>query len=91
MQFLPTLLDNLAYLNPLSAAGWLVGLGLAGMLGVALFHWRKYQYKLGAQSWMGLGALAVATLLTVFFIGWDVSSASSLPMPGLPEKAPGTF
>ena len=42
MQFLATLLTHLAYLNPIPLAGWLVWLGLAGLLGFALFSWRKY-------------------------------------------------
>ena len=90
MQFAASLLENLAYLNALPAAGWLVWFGLAGLLGLALAHWRKYQFKLDARNWGLTAALAFLTLFTTLFLGLDFSSASALPIPGLPEKAPGT-
>src|SRR5213078_3950404 len=90
MQFLVTLLSNLAYLTPIPLAGWLVWLGLAGLLGVALFHWRRYQFKLDARSWGILGGLIFATFITTLFIGLEFSSGSALPVPGVPEKAPGS-
>lgn len=90
MQFLASLLSNLAYLNPIPLSGWLVWLGLAGLLGVALFNWRAYQPKMDARAWGILGALAAATIVTTFFIGVEFSSGSALPVPGLPEKAPGS-
>jgi len=90
MQFLASLLTNLAYLNPIPLAGWLVWLGLAGLLGVALFNWRAYQPKLDARAWGIVAALAFATLITTFFLGVEFSSGSALPVPGLPEKPPGS-
>ena len=90
MQFLASLLTNLAYVNPLPLAGWLVWLGLAGLLGVALFNWRAYQPKLDAPAWGVLAALAFATFITTFFLGLEIASGSALPVPGLPEKAPGS-
>jgi len=42
MRFIASLLDHLAYVNPLPLAGWLVWLGLAGLLALALSSWRKY-------------------------------------------------
>jgi len=90
MQFLAYLFSNLAYLNPIPLAGWLVWFGLAGLLGGALFNWRGYQPKLDARGWGIFSALAIATLITTFFIGVEFSSGSALPVPGLPEKAPGS-
>ena len=90
MQFLASLLSKLAYLNPMPLSGWLVWLGLAGLLGVALFNWRAYQPKLDSRAWGIFAALALATLITTFFLGLEFSSGSALPVPGLPEKAPGS-
>lgn len=90
MQFIPSLLNGLAYLNPIPLAGWLVWLGLAGLLGAALYHWRRYQFKLDGRGWGLFGGLVFATLITSLFIGLDFSNGSALPVPGLPEKAPGT-
>jgi len=90
MQFIPSLLDNLAYVNPIPLAGWLVWLGVGGMLGVSFYSWRAYQPKLDARGWGLLGVLVVATFATAFFIGLEFSSGSSLPVPGLPEKPPGS-
>ena len=90
MQFLASLFSNLAYLNPIPLAGWLVWLGLAGLLGVALFNWRTYQLKLDARAWGIFAGLALSTFITTFFIGLEFSSGSALPVPGLPQKAPGS-
>jgi two-component system, OmpR family, phosphate regulon sensor histidine kinase PhoR len=90
MQFIASLLTNLAYLNPIPIAGWLVWIGLAGLLGVVLFNWRVYQPKLGARAWGILAAFAFGTFITTFFLGLEFSSGSALPVPGLPEKPPGS-
>ena len=90
MQFLASLFSNLAYLNPIPLAGWLVWLGLAGLLGVALFNWRTYQLKLDTRAWGIFAGLALSTFITTFFIGLEFSSGSALPVPGLPQKAPGS-
>src|SRR5258706_2243051 len=90
MQFLASLLTNLAYLNPMPLSGWLVWLGFAGLLGVALFNWRAYQPKLDSRAWGILGALAFLTIITLFCLGVELSSGSALPVPGLPEKPPGS-
>src|SRR5574342_137698 len=90
MQFVPSLLDNLAYINSIPPAVWLVWLGVGGMLGLALSNWRAYQPKLDARGWAILGSLVVATLVTALLFGLEFSSSSSLPSPGLPEKPPGS-
>ena len=90
MQFIASLLSNLAYLNPISPAGWLVWLGLAGLLSVTLYAWRGYQLKLDSRRWGLIAVLALAALIGNLFIGVELSSASALPVPGLPEKAPGS-
>lgn len=90
MQFIPSLLDNLAYVNPIPLAGWLVWLGVGGMLGVSFYNWRSYQPKLDARGWGILAMLVIAAFGTAFFIGLEFSSGSSLPVPGLPEKPPGS-
>jgi signal transduction histidine kinase/HAMP domain-containing protein len=90
MQFLATLLNDLAYLNPMSPAGWLVWLGLAGLLGVALFNWREYQAKMDARTWGVLTALVLAAPIAGLFLGLKFSTGFALPVPGLPEEPPGS-
>ena len=90
MQFLRTLLDNLAYLNPIPLAGWLVWLGLAGLLGIALFNWRKYQVEWNARLTWILLALILATPFAALFFGLEFSTGSTLPVPGLPEEPAGS-
>lgn len=90
MQFLRTLLDNLAYLNPIPLAGWLVWLGLAGLLGIALFNWRKYRVEWSGRATLILVALFLATPFAALFFGLEFSTGSTLPVPGLPEEPAGS-
>jgi len=90
MQFLPSLLDNLAYLNPIPFAGGLVWFGLAGLLGVALFNWRKYHIEWNRRATWTLVALLVAVPLTSLFLGLEFTSGSTLPVPGMPEEPAGS-
>ncbi|HEY9528029.1 MAG TPA: ATP-binding protein [Anaerolineales bacterium] len=90
MQFLRTLLDNLAYLNPIPLPGWLVWLGLAGLLGIALFNWRKYNLEWNARATWLLVALILATPFATLFFGLEFSTGSTLPVPGLPEEPAGS-
>ena len=90
MQFLLTLLDNLAYLNPIPLAGWLVWLGLAGLLGIALFNWRKYHVEWSARATWTLVLLLLATPFAALFFGLEFSTGSTLPVPGLPEEPAGS-
>ena len=90
MQFLLSLLDNLAYLNPMPLAGWLVWLGLAGLLGVALFRWRKYYIEWSRRATWILAALLLLTPFATLFFGLEFSSSSTLPIPGLPEEPAGS-
>src|SRR5215211_5494187 len=90
MQFLRTLLDNLAYLNPIPLAGWLVWLGLAGLLGIALFNWRKYHVEWNARlTWIFVALLLVTPIAALFF-GLEFSTGSTLPVPGIPEEPAGS-
>ncbi|MCI0554352.1 MAG: ATP-binding protein [Anaerolineae bacterium] len=90
MQFLATLLTHLAYLNPIPLAGWLVWLGLAGLLGLALQNWRKYQPKWNTRAWVIFAALIFGTLIATLFFGLEFSTGSALPVPGLPDDPPGS-
>jgi PAS domain S-box-containing protein len=91
MQFLATLLTQFAYLSPIPLEGWLVLLGLAGLLAFALQHWRKYQPGWKTRSWIVLAALIVATPLAALFLGLEFSTGSALPVPGLPDEPPGSI
>ena len=90
MQFLSTLLDNLAYPNPIPLSGWLVWLGLAGLLGIALFNWRKYHVEWSGRATMILIALTILTPVAALFFGLEFSSGSTLPVPGVPEEPAGS-
>ena len=90
MQFVRTLLDNLAYLNPIPLAGWLVWLGLAGLLGIALFNWRKYHAEWSGRATGILIALTILTPLAALFFGLEFSTGSTLPVPGVPEEPAGS-
>ncbi len=90
MQFLATLLTHLAYLKPISLAGWLVWFGLAGLLGVSLFNWRKYQSEWNARAWGMLAALIFAAVITALFLGLEFTMGTTLPVPGLPEEPSGS-
>lgn len=90
MQFLATLLSNLAYLNPIPISGWLVWLGLAGLLGVALVNWRKYHIEWNGRATWILVVLLIVTPFAALFLGIEFSSGSTLPVPGLPEEPAGS-
>jgi len=90
MQFLPSLLNNLAYLNPIPLAGWLVWLGLAGLLAFSLLSWRKYHSLWNTRAWWIVSALMFATPLTALFLGLEIPRGATLPVPGLPEEPPGS-
>ncbi|RPJ26541.1 MAG: HAMP domain-containing protein [Chloroflexi bacterium] len=90
MQFLATLLTNLAYLNPIPLAGGLVWFGLAGLLGVALFNWRKYHIEWNARATRILVVLALAVPFASLFLGLEFSTGSTLPVPGVPEEPAGS-
>ncbi|HET6822979.1 MAG TPA: ATP-binding protein, partial [Anaerolineales bacterium] len=90
MQFLRSLLDNLAYLNPIPLAGWLVWLGLAGLLGIALFNWRKYHVEWSGRATLIFVALLLVAPFAALFFGLEFSTGSTLPVPGLPEEPAGS-
>ena len=90
MRFIASLIDNLAYINPLSLAGWLAWLGLAGLLVLAWVNWRSHQPAWNPGAWWMLAALAVLTPLTAIFLGLEIRDTPVLPVPGLPENPPGS-
>ncbi len=90
MQFIATLITDLAYLNSIQIAGWLVWLGFAGLLVVALMNWRNYHPEWNARSWGILTALILTAPITALFIGLKFPTGSALPVPGLPEEPPGS-
>ena len=90
MQFLATLLTRLAYLNPIPIAGWMVLIGLAGVLALALQNWRKYQPEGNLRSWLILATLIVVTPIATLFLGLEFSTGSTLPVPGVPDEPPGS-
>src|SRR3989304_4106347 len=90
MQFLASLLTNLAYLNPISIAGWLVWFGLAGVLIYFLLSWRTFNHASNPRAWGIFLALLLATPIAVLFLGLEFPTGSALPIPGLPEEPPGS-
>ncbi|HET9911352.1 MAG TPA: hypothetical protein VFQ13_05635, partial [Anaerolineales bacterium] len=77
MQPVWTLLTKLAYLNPIPLAGWLVWLGLAGLLGVALFNWRKYHIEWSTRATWTLVVLVIAAAFTSLCLGVEFSTGST--------------
>ena len=90
MQFIATLLNQLAYFNPLSIAGWLVWLGLGGLLVFCLTTWRGYNPQWSQRARWILFTLAFLTPVVTLFLGLEFQSGASLPMPGIPADAPGS-
>lgn len=90
MRFIASLLENLAYLNPLPLAGWLVWLGLAGLLALAVMSWRNLHPARNANAWWMILGLAALTAITALFLGLEIQNAPALPVPGLPENPPGS-
>ena len=91
MQFLLSLLTNLPpYVKSPPLGGWLVLVGLAGMLGLALYNWRNYQ----TQEWnqrtrVTFGILFIAAIAGTLFFGISLPVAA-LPTPDVPEVPPGS-
>ena len=77
MQFIATLITDLAYLNPIQIAGWLVWLGFAGLLAVALMNWRKYHPVWNGRSWGILTALIILTPVTALILGLKFPTGSA--------------
>jgi PAS domain S-box-containing protein len=90
MQFIATLLDNLAYLNPISLAGWMVWLGLAGLLVVSLISWRRYQPQWNSNQRGMLLTLILAAPVAALLFGLKFSTGGALPLPGMPAEPPGS-
>ena len=89
MQFLVSLLTHLPYISPIPLAGWLVWVGFAGLLGLALYNWKKYQTEWNSRAWGMFAILFVAAVVASLFFGVEFRS-SALPVPGLPEEPPGS-
>jgi PAS domain S-box-containing protein len=90
MQLIATLLDNLAYLNPISLAGWMVWLGLAGLLVVSLIGWRRYQPQWNPNQRGMLFTLILAAPVAALFFGLKFPAGGALPLPGMPADPPGS-
>jgi len=89
MRFILSLLPNLPYINPIPLAGWLVWVGLAGLLGLALYNWWTYQTEWTRRSWGIFSILFLATVVSALFFG-AVLTTSALPVPISPELPPGS-
>jgi signal transduction histidine kinase/HAMP domain-containing protein len=90
MQFVTTLLGSQPYLNMLSLAGWMVWLGLAGLLVVLLISWRRYQPAWESHHWGIAAALIMAAPITALFFGINLTTGNTLPMPGMPAESAGS-
>jgi hypothetical protein len=67
-----------------------VWLGLAGLLGIALFNWREYHIEWTSRATWIFGVLLIATPLTALFLGVEFPAGSTLPVPGVPEEPAGS-
>jgi len=90
MQFVLSLLTNLPYVKLPLLGGWLVWVGLAGMLGLAFYNWRNYQtQQWNRRTWGTFGILFIATIVGALFFGLTLP-VSALPTPDVPEVPPGS-
>jgi len=90
MEFLFTLLADIAFPAPPTALGWAVWFGLLGGLTYALYHWRSYQPVWQGREWVIFLVCFALIPLTNLFIGLRVTSMVARPLPGLPADAPGS-
>ncbi|HSD85540.1 MAG TPA: GAF domain-containing protein, partial [Anaerolineae bacterium] len=60
------------------------------MLGVALYHWRKYHIEWNTRATWTLVALVIAAAVTSLVLGVEFSTGSRLPVPGRPEEPQGS-
>ena len=86
MTFLGTLLSSLPYINWPTLAGWSVWLFLLGLVIWLAYRWRNYNPAFKTNHWLGYAGLVLFAPLTTVFIGLQLTSASSLPLPGLPTE-----
>lgn len=89
MRLIASLLTSLPYFTSIPLAGWLVWLGLAGLLGLALYNWRGYQTEWTRRKGGIFAALFIAAIAASLFVGVKIS-ALSLPVPGVPKEPPGS-
>ncbi len=89
MTFLGTLLSSLPYINWPTLAGWSVWLILLGLILWLAYRWRSYNPAFKTNHWLGFAGLVLSVPLTTLFIGLQLTSGSSLPLPGLPTEVLG--
>ncbi|OQY89995.1 MAG: hypothetical protein B6D38_05355 [Anaerolineae bacterium UTCFX1] len=90
MQFVATLLNQPAYFETVSLAGWLTWIGLGGLLAYVLLNGRGYHPKWNARSRRFFFALLVLAPFATLFLGLEFQARASLSAPGIPAETPRT-
>src|SRR5258708_14784966 len=91
MSFIFTLLAGFPNLLLPTLFGWLVWLGLLGLVRVCLLRWRQMNSSWTRRSWGLIIGLLILVPLTSLFIGVRLPSGSALPLPNFPaDQSPGS-
>lgn len=78
------------FIWPHDLIGWAVFVLWIGIIGLLIWHWRRYNLPLrGGQRWLLLGLLAAEILLS-FSMGVELPRLGALPFPAQPINPPGT-
>jgi PAS domain S-box-containing protein len=86
--FIGTLLENSLYLPAPSLVGWVIWLLFLAFIVYAVYQWRAHQPPITLRFWGIFAGLFILTAVANLFAGIRLSSASALPIPGLPFDLP---
>ena len=84
MSFLSPIFQTLPYLTAPTLFGWVVWLLLLGITGYSLYLWRRYHLSWKRPQWGIFLGLLVLVPLAVLLVGFQLTSSTALPIPGIP-------
>ena len=91
MSFIFTLLAGFPNLLLPTPFGWVVWLGLLGLIVFLLIHWKGIHPVWTARSWGLFIGLLILVPITSLFIGVRLPAGSALPLPNFPaDTSPGS-
>ncbi|MGB7873431.1 MAG: ATP-binding protein [Anaerolineales bacterium] len=89
MSFLSPIFQTLPYLTAPTLFGWVVWLFLLGVTGYSLYTWRRYHVSWKGPQWGIFLGLLVFAPLAVLLVGFQITSSTALPTPGIPTAQNG--
>ena len=91
MSFILTLLAGFPNLLFPTLLGWIVWLGLLGLIIFLFIRWKEFQSAWPARAWGLFIALLILVPITSLFIGIRLPAGSALPLPNFPaDYSPGS-